>query len=57
MKDGEIVFDRPTAAVTSAMLHELYATEGRVLPQQGVDVVDASVRPANVVVLKRPGCQ
>ena len=57
MKDGEIVFDRPTAAVTSAMLHELYATEGRVLPQQGVDVVDRSVRRANVVVLKRPGCQ
>ena len=24
---------------------------------QGVDVVDASVRAANVVVLKRPGCQ
>ncbi len=40
MKEGEIVFDRPTAAVTSAMLHELYATEGRVLPHQGVDVLD-----------------
>ena len=56
MKAGEIVFDRPTAAVTSAMLHELYATEGRALPQQGVDALD-DVRPANVVVLKRPGCQ
>ena len=37
MKAGEIVFDRPTAAVTSAMLHELYATEGRALPTQGLD--------------------
>jgi phosphonate transport system ATP-binding protein len=56
MKAGEIVFDRPTAAVTSAMLHELYATEGRALPEQGVDVLD-DTRPANVVMLKRPGCQ
>ena len=40
MKGGEIVFDRPTAAVTSAMLHDLYATEGRALPQQGVDPID-----------------
>jgi phosphonate transport system ATP-binding protein len=56
MKNGEVHFDRPTAAVTSAMLHELYATEGRVLPTQGVDTVEAE-RPANVLVLKRPGCQ
>lgn len=56
MKGGEIVFDRPTAAVTSAMLHDLYATEGRALPQQGVDAFD-ELRPANVVALKRPGCQ
>lgn len=56
MKNGEVHFDRPTAAVTRAMLHELYATEGRVLPTQGVDV-DADERPANVLVLKRPGCQ
>ncbi len=57
MKSGEIVFDRPTAAVTSAMLHELYATEGRALPQQGIDAIAAHARPANVVALKRPGCQ
>ncbi len=56
MKAGEVVFDRPTAAVTSAMLHELYATEGRALPEQGVDALE-DVRAANVVVLKRPGCQ
>jgi phosphonate transport system ATP-binding protein len=57
MKAGEIVFDRPTAAVTRSMLHDLYATEGRALPQQGIDPIDDAVRPANVVVLKRPGCQ
>jgi phosphonate transport system ATP-binding protein len=57
MKGGEVVFDRPTAAVTSAMLHELYATEGRALPQQGVAAIADAARPTNVVVLKRPGCQ
>jgi len=57
MRAGEIVFDRPTAAVTTAMLHELYATEGRELPRQGVDALVEDVRPPNVVVLKRPGCQ
>ncbi|MCE9658998.1 MAG: ATP-binding cassette domain-containing protein [Burkholderiales bacterium] len=56
MKAGEVVFDRPTAAVTTAMLHELYATEGRALPIQGVETA-ASDRPANVLVLRRPGCQ
>jgi phosphonate transport system ATP-binding protein len=57
MKGGEIVFDRPTAAVTSAMLHDLYATEGRALPEQGVAPIEDRARPGNVVVLKRPGCQ
>lgn len=58
MRGGEIVFDRPTAAVTTTMLHDLYATEGRVLPRQGVDgIVDVAKHAANVVVLKRPGCQ
>ena len=57
MRDGEIVFDRPTAAVTSTMLHELYATEGRVLPRQGLEVLEDEIRAANVVLLKRPGCQ
>ena len=56
MKGGEIVFDRPNAAVTSAMLHDLYATEGRTLPAQGVEVLE-EVRRHNVVALKRPGCQ
>ncbi len=57
MKNGEVHFDRPTAAVTRAMLHELYATEGRVLPTQGVDAIDDEAQPANVLALKRPGCQ
>jgi phosphonate transport system ATP-binding protein len=57
MKSGRIVFDRPTAAVTSAMLHELYASEGRELPRQGIDARDDAVRASNVLVLKRPGCQ
>ena len=56
MKAGAIVFDRPTAAVTRAMLHELYATEGRVLPEQGVEPI-ADLRSGNVVALARPGCQ
>jgi phosphonate transport system ATP-binding protein len=57
MKNGEVVFDRPTAAVTSAMLHELYATEGRTLPTQGVEEGDDDMRAGNVLMLKRPGCQ
>ena len=56
MREGAVVFDRPTAAVTTAMLHELYATEGRTLPVQGV-ATEAPERPANVLVLRRPGCQ
>jgi phosphonate transport system ATP-binding protein len=57
MKSGRIVFDRPTAAVTSPMLHELYASEGRELPRQGIAARDDATRAANVLVLKRPGCQ
>ena len=56
MRNGEVFFDRPTAAVTSAMLHELYATEGRELPVQGLADSEPK-RPANVLALRRPGCQ
>ena len=56
MRNGEVFFDRPTAAVTSAMLHELYATEGRELPVQGLAESEPE-RPANVLALRRPGCQ
>jgi len=36
MRAGEVVFDAATASVTPQMLHELYATEGSMLPTQGV---------------------
>lgn len=34
LRGGELVFDRPAPEVTSAMLHDLYAVEGAVLPTQ-----------------------
>jgi phosphonate transport system ATP-binding protein len=57
MKSGEIVFDRPTAAVSMAMLHELYATEGHALPTQGLDEQAQELAPRKVLKLQRPGCQ
>jgi phosphonate transport system ATP-binding protein len=57
MKSGEIVFDRPTAAVSMAMLHELYATEGHALPTQGLDERAQELAPRKVLKLQRPGCQ
>ena len=35
MRAGEVAFDRPSSEVTTTLLHELYATEGRALPMQG----------------------
>ena len=35
MREGQVVFDRPAREVSPAMLHELYAAEGAVLPTQG----------------------
>ncbi len=35
MRHGEIAFDLPAREVTAALLHELYASEGRGLPLQG----------------------
>lgn len=49
MKGGEVVFDRPTAAVTAAMLQELYAAEGRGLPMQGVDGGAVIGRPTGIL--------
>ncbi len=34
LRDGEVLFDVPAAEVTHAMLQDLYATEGGVLPTQ-----------------------
>ena len=62
MRAGAVVFDAPASEVTRAMLHELYATEGSVLPTQGHDGVALPGRPTpsagvNVVPLVRPGCR
>ena len=66
MREGQIVFDQPARAVSPAMLHELYAAEGAVLPTQGSasvtpDAVDPAAAEgtagANVVPLVRPGCR
>jgi len=62
MRAGAVVFDAPASEVTRAMLHELYATEGSVLPTQGHDGVALPGLPApgsglNVVPLVRPGCR
>ena len=35
MRGGEVVFDATPADISTAMLHELYATEGALLPTQG----------------------
>ena len=56
MRDGELVFDAPARDVNEAMLHELYAAEGAVLPTQGSAMVSAAAH-ANVVPLVRSGCR
>ncbi len=62
MRAGSVVFDAPASEVTRAMLHELYATEGSVLPTQGDEPLALPGTPApgaalNVVPLVRPGCR
>lgn len=60
LRGGEVVFDLPAAEVTTALLHELYAVEGAVLPTQGNDPAALDrLRPlaAKVVPLNRPGCR
>jgi phosphonate transport system ATP-binding protein len=44
LRNGELVFDLPAAQVTDAMLRELYASEGSVVPTQANDpaVLDAA---------------
>ncbi|APR05555.1 phosphonate ABC transporter ATP-binding protein [Thauera chlorobenzoica] len=53
LRGGEVVFDLPTARITDSMLHELYATEGELLPLQARDAparatADADAQPAPV---------
>ena len=64
MRAGAVVFDAPAVEVTRTMLHELYATEGRVLPTQSHEpmLMPGAVAPgvsasANIVPLVRPGCR
>lgn len=47
LRAGVVVFDAPAAEVSPGMLHELYATEGSVLPTQahGFDLEGARARP------------
>lgn len=62
MRAGAVLFDAPTREVTHAMLQELYATEGAVLPTQANDPsmlarLGGEPRLASVVPLNRPGCR
>ena len=65
MREGVVAFDVPADEVTSAMLYELYATEGRVLPTQSNDPgaiaplrAEQAGEGAQVVALARSGrCQ
>ena len=62
IRGGAIVFDAPTREVTHAMLQELYANEGAVLPTQANDPstlarLGGEPRLASVVPLNRPGCR
>ena len=61
LRAGEMVFDRPASEVGTAMLRELYATEGGALPLQGdalIPLTAAPMRPAaQVLPLNRPGCR
>jgi phosphonate transport system ATP-binding protein len=57
LRAGELVFDRPAGQVSAGMLHELYATEGAVLPVQGqAGAASASTGVTHVVPIGRPGC-
>ena len=71
MRAGEVVFDAPARDVTQAMLVDLYATEGAVLPTQANDpaALAALARKHNgdeppdggggstVLPFARPGCR
>jgi phosphonate transport system ATP-binding protein len=57
LRGGELVFDRPAAQVSAAMLHALYATEGRTLPMQADELHLPPPVGDNVLPLVRPGCR
>ncbi len=60
LRAGEVLFDRPAAQVSAAMLHELYGNESATLPLQGgmlLPLAVAAPAPSNVLPLARPGCR
>jgi phosphonate transport system ATP-binding protein len=60
MRAGEVSFDLPAQEVTQAMLQQLYASEGHVLPMQGIGPsawTGSTPASDNVVPLPRPGCR
>ncbi len=57
LRGGELVFDKPAAQVSAAMLHALYATEGRMLPMQAGEPQLPPPAGDNVLPLVRPGCR
>ena len=58
LRAGELVFDLPASAVSEALLHALYATEGQALPMQG-DAPEALAAGSvvSLVPIARPGCR
>jgi phosphonate transport system ATP-binding protein len=61
MRAGEVMFDAPAAEVSRAMLAELYASEGRVVPTQTNDPTALAADPGaagdRVLPFTRPGCR
>lgn len=59
LRGGEVVFDLPTACVTEAMLHELYAAEGDALPVQARDAAAgvAAAHEADAKVVRLDTCR
>ena len=57
MKGGEVVFDRPTAAVTTAMLHEALRHRGPGAAGPGASRPGWVTAARTCWCLRRPGCQ
>lgn len=57
MRGGELVFDAPVGAVSQDMLQALYATEGSVLPVQGIAPREGAAGEGTVLPFARPGCR
>ena len=63
LRGGEVAFDLPAARVDTAMLRELYAGEGSVVPTQGNDpdlllgLADAELVPTDARVVRLDSCR